>query len=339
MLRRAPALILIVLIVGIAGGCTQTEQEDPAEVAFGEFRTALRNAETTDEKATLAENFLAEFPNTEHSGWMASVIVYYRGHELDDPEAAWTVLSEALDHIEDPEQRFEVSMQALSLSDSVELPLNVGKVAEAFGAVRTLDFDQHIWVAETAIDLEEWGVADEHSAAALELATPEIYRAEDPDSEYTDDEVAKNVRNRKALALASNGWAVYNLGKSDLAFTQFEAANEAGSVGYMGVPNPPLFKNWGRAALREGDLDRAIELLGAETLYGEEGPATKPYLREAYVAKNGDDTGFDEFLWATRSQLATDVDDFELLDYEGNPVSFSSRADGKVTLLAFWFPT
>jgi hypothetical protein len=187
--------------------------------------------------------------------------------------------------------------------------------------------------------MEEWSVADEHSLIAVELATPENYRAEHSDREFTDEEVAGSVRNRKAQALANNGWAVYNLGDTELAFTQFEAANEVGSVGYMGVPNPPLFKNWGRAALREGDLDRAIELLGAETLYGEEGPSTKPYLREAYIAKNGDDTGFDEFLWATRKELATTVDDFELLDYEGNPISLSSKGTGKVTLLAFWFPT
>ena len=53
----------------------------------------------------------------------------------------------------------------------------------------------------------------------------------------------------------------------------------------------------------------------------------------------GDDEGFDEFLWATRSELATSVDDFELLDYDGNPVSLSGVGDGKVMLLAFWFPT
>ena len=56
------------------------------------------------------------------------------------------------------------------------------------------------------------------------------------------------------------------------------------------------------------------------------------------MAKNGDDEGFDEFLWATRNELATDVDDFELLDYEGNPFRLSDVGD-KVVLLAFWFPT
>jgi cytochrome oxidase Cu insertion factor (SCO1/SenC/PrrC family) len=32
------------------------------------------------------------------------------------------------------------------------------------------------------------------------------------------------------------------------------------------------------------------------------------------------------------------IDDFELLDYDGNPFRLSDASD-KVVLLAFWFPT
>ena len=141
------------------------------------------------------------------------------------------------------------------------------------------------------------------------------------------------------MALAYDGWALYNLGDTGLAFDRFAAADEAKSLTYLGVPNTPLYEFWGRAALGEGQHDSAIELLGAETLFGEDGSGAKPYLREAYAAKNGGEEGFDEFLWATRSELATSVDDFELADYEGNPVSLSGVGDGKVMLLAFWFPT
>ena len=56
-------------------------------------------------------------------------------------------------------------------------------------------------------------------------------------------------------------------------------------------------------------------------------------------ANNGDEEGFDEFLWATRNELATTVGDFALLDYEGNEISMADVSTGKVTLLAFWFPT
>ena len=73
-------------------------------------------------------------------------------------------------------------------------------------------------------------------------------------------------------------------------------------------------------------------------IFGENNSAAKPYLREAYAAKHGSEDGFDEFLWSTRNTHAKVADDFELLDYEGNPYSLA-EANGKVTLLAFWFPT
>jgi len=305
MSRRATILTLCVLL-GFAGACSKQEQAaDPAEEAFGVLRAAWSEAETPEAKTKLAEDYLAGFPDTEYSGSMAGAVVHYRGNDLEDPEGAYEIVSAALEQIESPDQRFAVSMELLSLSDSVDVPLDVAQVANDLGAVRPLTFEEHQSVAETATDLEKWMVADEHAA----------------------------------LSLAYDGWALYQLGDTELAFARFAESDAAGSVSYLGVPNTPLYTFWGRAALAEGDVDRAVELLGAETLFGADGSGAVTFLREAYVAKNGDDRDFDEFLWSTRNELATSVDDFELADYDGNPVSRSKVGDGKVTLLAFWFPT
>jgi tetratricopeptide (TPR) repeat protein len=337
MSRRVTILTLCVLL-GLVGACAKQET-NPEEEAFGVLRAAWSEAETSEAKTKLAEDYLARFPDTEYSASMAGAIVYYRGNDMEDPKGAYEIVSVALEQIEDPEQRFGVSMELLGLSDSVDVPLDIAQVAIDLGAVRPLTYSEDMSVVETATDLEEWTVADEHALGALELATPEIYLADYPDREFTDEEVASRVARRKALALAYDGWALYNLGDPELAFGRFEAANEANSLTYLGVPNTPLYEFWGRAALGEGQFDRAIELLGAETLFGEDGSGAEPFLREAYAAKNGSDVGFDEFLWATRSELATSVDDFELLDYDGNPVKLSDVGDDKVMLLAFWFPT
>lgn len=338
MSRKTTILTLIVL-VGLAGACTKQEQASPAEEAWSELVEAWNGLETAEDKAALAENYLAEFPDTEHSGSMAGVVVYYRGHEMEDPQGAYDVVASVLEQIEDPEQRFAVGMEMLSLADSVDVPLELAEVANSLGAHRSLTYSEHQQVFETAIDLEEWMVADEHSMAALEIATPEAYQADYPDREFSEEDLAERVQRRQATALAYDGWAAYNMGDTELAFARFAAADEVGSVSYLGVPNTPLFAFWGRAALSEGDIDSAIELLGAEAAFGEEGSGAEIYLREAYATKNGDEEGFDEFLWATRNELATVVDDFTLLDYEGNEIGMADVSTGKVTLLAFWFPT
>ena len=338
MLRRTTILTLVVL-VGLAGACAKQEQANPAEEAWSGLVEAWNGLETAEDKVELAENYLAEFPDTEHSGSMARIITNYRGHEMEDPQGAYHVVSAALEQIEDPEQRFEVSMELLSLADSMDVPLDIVQVANDLAAQRPLTYGEHQQVVEVAADLEEWATAAAHAGAATDLATPEAYRADYPDREFTDEDVAERAQGRKATSLAYDGWAAYNMGDTELALASFAAADEVGSVSYLGVPNTPLYTFWGRAALGEGDFDSAIELLGAEAAFGNDGSSAEVYLREAYAAKNGDEEGFDEFLWATRSELATQVDDFTLLDYEANPVSLAEVSTGKVTLLAFWFPT
>ena len=338
-MSRKTTILTLVVLVGLTGACAKQEQVSPAEEAWSTLVEAWNGLETAQEKTELAESYLAEFPDSEHSGSMAGVVVYYRGHEMEDPQGAFDVVASALEHIEDPEQRFEVSMELLSLADSVEIPLELAEVANSLAAHRPLTYSEHQQVVEAAADLEEWSIAAVHAGHASGLATPEAYRADYPDREFTDEDVAERAQRRQASSLAYEGWAAYNMGDTELAFARFAAADDVGSVSYLGVPNTPLYTFWGRAALAEGDVDSAVELLGAEAAFGEDGSGAEVYLREAYATKNGDDEGFDEFLWATRNELATNVDDFTLLDYEGNEISMADVSTGKVTLLAFWFPT
>jgi hypothetical protein len=338
-MSRKTTILTLVVLVGLTGACAKQEQVSPAEEAWSTLVEAWNGLETAQEKTELAESYLAEFPDSEHSGSMAGVVVYYRGHEMEDPRGAFDVVASALEHIEDPEQRFEVSMELLSLADSVEVPLELAEVANSLAAHRPLTYSEHQQVVEAAADLEEWSIAAVHAGHASGLATPEVYRADYPDREFTDEDVAERAQRRQASSLAYEGWAAYNMGDTELAFARFAAADDVGSVSYLGVPNTPLYTFWGRAALAEGDVDSAIELLGAEAAFGEDGSGAEVYLREAYATKNGDDEGFEEFLWATRNELATTVDDFTLLDYEGNEISMADVSTGKVTLLAFWFPT
>jgi tetratricopeptide (TPR) repeat protein len=338
-MNRRISIIALVLLVGLAGACAKSDDVDPAEKAWSDLSEAWNGLETAEEKTALAEDYLARFPDTEHSGRLAARVVYYRGQDLGDPQGAYDTVSAALDQIEDPEQRFEVGMRLFDLSDSVDVDLDIAEVAGALAAVRPLTFDEHEWVAGTGIDLEEWSLAMKYADAAAEIATPEVLRADYPDREFSEAQVAQMVGLRRATSLTNAGWAAYNMGNTELAHDRFTAADEVHCVNYLGVPKTPLYTYWGRTALAEGDFDKAIELLAAETLFSEDSSRAEPYLREAYVAKNGDDEGFDEFLWATRNALARTVDDFTLPDFNGNEINLAEASAGKVTLLAFWFPT
>jgi len=339
-MSRKTVILTLIVLTGLAGACAQQkEATDPVEAAYSRVNAAVSEADTSEETAELVEGFLAEFPDSQHSGWAATMIVHYRADTMKDPEGAYKALSAALGRIESPKARFDVSMQMLTLSESVEVPLEVGAVANALSAARPLTFAEHEQVAVNATASEQWTLVQEHASAAFELATPETFSAEYGQWGLSDYELAMWLQHFKAFYLAHEGWGAYNQGDTEVAFTRFSESDAIGSESYLGVPTTPLYTFWGRAALAEGDVDRAFELLGAQTLFGEDGSATEPFLREAYVAEKGNDEAFDEFLWSTRNKLAAPVDDFELADYDGNPVSLSKVGDGKVVLLSFWFPT
>ncbi len=85
MPRKALIMVLVVVLAGLAGACSRQQAADPAEAAFEVLKTSWGEAETSDEKTTLAEDYLARFPDTEHSADLAGAVVYYRGNDLEDP--------------------------------------------------------------------------------------------------------------------------------------------------------------------------------------------------------------------------------------------------------------
>ena len=336
MIRRT-ATILVITAVGFGLGCAKSEPDDPAEVAYKALRAEYTATDDEAKKAELAERYLAEFPDTSHSGSMAAVVAYYRGERLGDQERVFEVLSTALEKIEDPEARFEVSVAMVPASYEVGRPLDLAAVAQALAAERDLGFDDHYQIMELAEQNGLWSLAEKHADAALAFTTEEAYRADYPDRDFTDDQVALRARLRKAEALAYKAWALCKLGRDEECFSLFEEADPLNEASYAGASATPLERFWGEALLERGAYGQAMELLLPDAVLGDRTNALPP-LKEAYVAVHGDDQGFEEFLWSERQRIARAVDDFTLPDYDGTPYTLSD-GNGDVTLLAFWFPT
>jgi len=334
---RRIATMLLIATVGLGFGCARGEPEDPAEAAYKALRAEYTATDDEEKKAELAEGYLAEFPDTSHSGYMAQVVAYYRGDRLGDQPKVFDALSTALDRIEDPEARFEVSMAMLSASYEVGQPLDLAAVADALAAERTLTFDEHYQVMDSAKDHELWSLVEYHADAALSLATEQSVRADYADRDFSDDQVAVRARLRKVEALAHKGWALCNVGRDEECFSLFEEADPLNQSSYAGPSETPLDRFWGHALVDRGAYEQAMALLLPDALLGDRDNALPP-LKEAYFALHGDEQGFEEYLWSERQRIARTVDDFTLPDYDGTPHSLSDR-NGKVTLLAFWFPT
>jgi len=172
----------------------------------------------------------------------------------------------------------------------------------------------------------------------LARSTPEAWRADHPDREFSDEEVAKRAQQWRVTALPYLGWAHYNQGRTDEALELFEQADAERVNDYVGVSLQPLDRFWASALLREGDAAAALERVSRDAVFGDRDQAM-PVFRQAWAAVNGSEDGLDEQLWQARQRLARSIDDFTLPDYDGRQHSLSDLRRGKVLLLAFWFPT
>jgi hypothetical protein len=341
MQQRTLISVGLVVALGLVGACSKPAPEEvlvPAEQAWTELRSALGETDASAEKAALVETFLRRYPEGEYAGQIASAWAYYRGEALDDTAGALALLDETLAKNTDPEVRFQIATAMFPLSAELGRTLDLTPFAGELAAVRPLTFSEQIDIADTAIGHEQWQVAASFAEAALELATPEAFLADYPDDEYTAEQAAAKAVRRQAMSQADLGWALWNLGDKERAAAAFDAAAAHRTVSYLGIADTPVDLYRGKAALADGDAEAAIALLAPLAVMSSDGDAMEA-LRLAFAAVNPERAAFDDFLWSERQRLAKPIDDFTLADYAGTPHDFSALSDGKVTLLAFWFPT
>lgn len=331
----------LIAMLGMVGACSQQAPEqavDPVEQAWSDLGDAYNNAETAQEKAELIEGFVRAFPDTAQAGQLASAVAYYRGDELGEPRAAYDLLAETLAKNTDPEARYQIGTAMFPLAVELGEPMDLGAIADELAETRPLDFGEMIDIADLAIEHDQWELAASYAEAALEKATPEAFLADYPDDDFTPEEAQAKADRRKAMSLADLGWAQWNLGDTEAAVATFDRAEQYKTVDYLGVADTPIDLYRGKALLDSGDAEAAIVVLTPPAVLGSDEDAMAA-LREAYAAVNADTSGFEDFVWDQRRLLAREIDDFSLADYEGQSHDFSALSDGKVTLLAFWFPT
>ena len=331
----------LIALLGLMGACSKEAPEeavDPMEQAWTDFRAAVGETDDSGEKVVMIEEFLAEYPEGEYAGMLAGAYAYYKGHDLGETEAALALLAETLDKNTDPEVRFQIASAMFPLSAELGEPMDLDVVAQELAATRPLTFPELIDIADMAVKHEQWEVGATYAEAALEMATPEAFLADYPDDDFTAEDAAAKAERRQVMGLANLGWALWNLEQPGEAMAAFERAMPLRSVNYVGAADTPLDYYHGKAKLAAGDSAAAMELLATSAIMSSDQDALAA-LREAYVATEGSDEDFDDWMWSQRVSLAKDVDTFTLADYEGNTHEFQDLADGNVTLLAFWFPT
>lgn len=312
------------------------DTEEPQNEAWEAMLTELRAVETGEEKIPILKTFIDSHPNDENAAYALSGVIYYLGEAPEEKQEALAYSQKTLTMVTDPDVRREMQLELLSLYGSLGDTDALHVAAQEMAKSEPLGFAENDRITEAALEAGAWQLALSHAQAAGHQIHPDTFRADYPDREFTADEVDKAVKQRRATALAGQGWALARLGRTDEAVDAFEEGSGAVTRNYVGIPDGPLYSYWGRTLAEVGKHEKAMGLLAPVAILGGDEEAMDA-LNGAYTAARGE-KGFEDYLKKTRQTMAVQMDDFTLNNYQGEPLTFS-QLKGQVVLLSFWFPT
>ncbi len=337
--------MVLILVAGVAAvwGADQKGGGDPAAQAAtaGEAYVAMRKArsevDSPVEKVELTKKFLDNYIGSEQTAEALDAVFYYQGTEMGDVPGALEYAESIRARISDPAVAREVDRKMIAFYAEAGMHQKMKTLAGRLADDGVLDFDDHWNVIEGGVKAGDWELVRDYCARARAKADASALRAERPNHEYTEDELAQAVAERLGMLMIKDAWARANQGYTDEALAAFAEADKIVPRYYFKVAEYDLYVYWGNTLVKKGDFQAAIDLFAESALIlGNEDAKTG--LKAAYAGIHGSDAGFEAYADNLRRQIAPVVEDFELPDYEGERHRFSDIR-GDVTLLALWFPT
>jgi len=337
---------LLILVLVVSFGCSQTEEptaesvaestdeSSALEVAIDELSENLSVTEDPEKKAVLIREYLSQFPESEYTGEVLRAAIEPLVDELHRPEEAYDLFNEVMVQLTDPEIKLDAQKQLAVLHSKTGRLDELDALATAMEAEHDFQYTDYLDLMDTAVEAEAWELAIQQADASLALATPEAFRAQYDD--ISDEDVQRWGRRREAFSAAHKGWAQENLGQHEAALSTFADNADKTTYSFLGADDTPLRQNWGKSLIRQGEPERAMDVLEVEALYGSH--EAKDAYKEAWVAAHGSEEGLEENLWSLRQEKSKALPQFALANYDGETID-TANFSGNVMLVVSWAPT
>lgn len=344
MVKQLLALLAagVIAVSGCGGDGKKQDAAEKAqtptpEEAYAKLAEARRDLETTEEKLAVTKKFLGEHPASGATARAVDAVLYYQGDALGDMEGAIAYAEEVRSGADDAAVASALDKVMIPWYGRARMMEKMVSAADRLAAAGNLGFNDHWNVIENAASAGDWTLTRTYCEKARPLANADAYKAEYPNREMSEDEIAEAARTRMGMLLVMDGWARVNEGEIDAGLADLARADELVPRSYVGTLEYDLGLYRAKALMMKGDWAAAIDRFAAEALVMRNEEALAG-LRKAYAALYKDEAGFDAWAAKLHRDVARTAEDFELADYDGRRRRFSDlRAD--VTLLAFWFPT
>ena len=337
LIQSRVARLILPILVGLlvsCGGNGKTEEELRA-AAYREAREAYEKAEGIEEKQRLVEDFLSQHPKTSEAFRLiriASLDLYL--DRMDDPAGAVEFAEKNLAEFTDEEMQQDGRKLLISLYGKNGNQEKIRALVSELG--NDLTATDELEICQAARDAKDWELLAERSAKAVEKATLENVRA------YFDDEEEESLieliyNYERSDSLMMKALSEFKRGDFEAALKNYELSSQFLPVNFVGLGFGDLNLLWAEALIQQEEYEQALNVTAREALLGGAEEALELF-RKAYLGNGGREDEFSEYSAQRRQEVSPEMLPFTAYDYEGGKVAFSDLK-GKVTLLAFWFPT
>ena len=329
-------LIFVTLCAFLLSGFT-LKQDDELKKAIDQAQAALQKAKTAKERADIARGLLAKYPEFKYTADALQIVVAYEFDEKGDLDGAIAFVKEIYSKLKDPQIKVNTRNVLLDLYGNPGKSRELEALAEKITKHEDVKFTDHLTVIRAGVKAEHWDLVLKHAEAGKPFATPEAYRKQYPDSNLSEKRIQESGKHRKGLLGAYKGWALANKNMHKEAIAAFETAKKSTRFTYLGAPDSDLYLYWGKTLMMAGDHEGAMKKLAPTALFGANKDAMKA-MEKAYSSHPGNGGDYDAFVHKLRAEYAPTMSDFTGINYDDKKQTYESLK-GKVTLVAFWFPT
>jgi len=327
---------MICLLQVFLSGCGPTKAA--IDQAYAKAEEAYGKAQKSDEKIKIFKDFLALYPDSDHTPDILDTLYYYMVDEGGDAEGFLTYMKILEPRVHASTSKTMIQVLKISSLGRLERCGDIETLAGKLAKDAGLSYDELIRVAHACQSCDQWNYVLSNVEAALNFATPEAFQKDYPDYDFTPERLERYAGRRKAESLALKGWAQFHLNKFNDALNTFQKAGEVETFSLVGVGENPLNVYRGRTLLAMGRVEEARESVIPDAVFAGD-KAALDVLREIYEREPAPADTFDQYVENLREERAPLASDFSLSGYDGASRDFQELRGKKATLLTFWFPT
>ena len=263
---------------------------------------AYLKAKNSAERAEIARSLLNKYPENKHTLVTLDSIISHQHGELKNTKEVIAFSESLMERVKDEKIKKQIKFRLLDLYSKASIHEKFNSAFNQLFEPKSLDFRYYMDMMKFSSEIGDWELLSKAIATAETIANEESFKARYPNRKFTEEYLKERCDNRKGIIAFYKAWKMANTGKLKASLSQFNAADKLCPKNFFGVPNEEFcYILWGKSFLFNRDYEAGFEKIAKAVLWSRDKELLE-HLRQAYIAKEGGENGFGEYVMNLRKK-------------------------------------